>query len=278
MNISASFLKRKLALFRYLRKESERPMKKVLQTVRSMRFGMMLLLPVLVCSVLGSIVPQGESESLYMENFPRLYHVILGLGLDRVFSGWFFLTLVALFSLNLALCSFSQLRSVPGRQRASEEAAARVEIPAVEGFDARALNGYLRSRRWRSRQEGGRTVWRSAGLAWYGSAITHFALLGIILAAAGIFLLVSDEDYALFPGDNYVGETNLRLEEFHIKDESGRIDYASTLEVIAPNGRSSGVREVRVNKPLRFGNKKYYQQTYGISGELTVYVKATGEV
>ena len=50
------------------------------------------------------------------------------------------------------------------------------------------------------------------------------------------------------------------------------------MEVIEPNGRSSGVREVRVNRPLRFGNKKYYQQTYGMSGEITVYVKNTGEI
>ena len=90
-------------------------MKKVLQTVRSMRFGMLLLLPVLACSVLGSVVPQGESESLYIQNFPRLYHLILGLGIDRIFSGWFFPTLVGLFSLNLALCSVSQLRAAPGR-------------------------------------------------------------------------------------------------------------------------------------------------------------------
>ena len=253
-------------------------MKKVLQTVRSMRFGMLLLLPVLACSVLGSVVPQGESESLYIQNFPRLYHLILGLGIDRIFSGWFFLTLVGLFSLNLALCSASQLRAAFGRQAASLRAAGEGEILPAEGYDERKLEGYLRSRGWREQRTEGRKLWRSAGLSWYGSAITHFALLGIILAAAGIFLLVSDADYAVFPGDNYIdGDINIRLESFHIKDDSGRIDYASTLEVISPGGRSSGVREIRVNRPLRFGSKKYYQQTYGISGELTVYVKATGE-
>ena len=45
-------------------------MKKVLQTVRSMRFGMLLLLPVLACSVLGSVVPQGRARACIYRTFP----------------------------------------------------------------------------------------------------------------------------------------------------------------------------------------------------------------
>ena len=254
-------------------------MKKILPFIRSMRFGMMLLLPVLLCTVLGSVVPQGESESYYAETFPGLYHLILGLGLHRVFSGWFFLLLTALFGVNLAFCSASQLRSVPGREAAAIKKAETVEIAPAEDYSADKLTGYFRRHGWKRVSDGERSVFISHPLSWYGSVITHFALLGVLLGAAGIFGLSRTADYNILPGDNAIaGGIIIRLEDFQITDESGRIDYASTLEVIAPNGKSSGVRQIRVNKPLRFGANKYYQQSYGVSGEVTVTVKATGEV
>lgn len=253
-------------------------MTKALRFIRSMRFGMLLLLPVLLCSVIGSIIPQGESEALYAQNFPGIYHLILGLGLDHVFSGWVFLLLTSLFCVNLALCSYSQLKAVPGRIDSAELRAMDAEIQPEEGVSPQRIEQYLQKRRWRRKDGNGRTVFCSPAISWYGSVITHFSILGIILAAAGIFALTANEDFSVFPGVNVIsGGVTIRLEDFHIRDETGRIDYASTMEVISPNGRSSGVKEVRVNRPLRFENKKYYQQTYGTAGEITVYVKATGE-
>ena len=110
-------------------------MKKILPFLRSMRFGMLLLLPVLVCSVIGSVIPQGESESYYAETFPGAYHMILGMGLDRLFSGWVFLTLTALFSVNLALCSVSQLRAVSARRAAAAKRAETAELLPLSASD-----------------------------------------------------------------------------------------------------------------------------------------------
>lgn len=253
-------------------------MKKTLSFLRSMRFGMLLLLPVLVCAVIGSIVPQGESESYYAEAFPGAYHLILGMGLDRMFSGWVFLLLTALFSLNLALCSASQLRAVPGRRAVAMKKAETMSLASSEEVTAGKLPVWLRRHGWKRQTEGEREIWTSPGPSWFGSVITHFALLGVILGAVGIFAFTSTADYEILPGENWLpDDTQLFLEDFHIADEQGMVDYASTLEVIAPDGRSSGRREIRVNHPLRFGAHKYYQQTYGIAGAMTVHVRATGE-
>ena len=254
-------------------------MKKILPFIRSMRFGMLLLLPVLACSVLGSVVPQGETESYYAEVFPGTYHLILGLGLDRLFSGWVFITLSALFGLNLALCSASQLRAVPAREAAAVKRAGEAQIPPTEGFPSEKLAAWLRRRGWKRVSEGERDVFVSHPPSWYGSVITHFALLGVLLGAAGIFALSRTADYEILPGDNAIdGGVTIRLEDFRIADENGRIDYASTLEILAPGGKSSGRREISVNHPLRFGANKYYQQTYGAAGTVTVTVLDTGEV
>ena len=254
-------------------------MKKILPFLRSMRFGMLLLLPVLVCSVIGSVIPQGESESYYAEVFPGTYHLILGMGLDRLFSGWVFLTLTALFSVNLALCSASQLRAVSGRRTAAAKRAESAELLPVSGASAEKLSDYLRRRGWKRQGEGERGVWLSPVLSWFGSVITHFALLGVILGAAGIFALTGTADYEILPGENELPDgTVLRLEDFRIADADGKVDYVSTLEVISPDGRASGEREISVNHPLRFGANKYYQQTYGVAGVMDVHVHATGEV
>lgn len=253
-------------------------MNKVLRFARSMRFGLILLLPVLVCSVLGSVIPQGESESYYAAQFPQAYHLILGLGLDRMFATPVFLILTGLFGVNLALCTVNQYRNVPARTAAvARRAAESGETEALPGEKAEKLRAWLRHHRWRRTGEEGET-YVSPALSWYGSVVTHAALLGIMLAAAGIFVLTGTADCSLFPGDNALPDgSHIRLEEFRVKDDTGRIDYVSRLEVIDAAGRSSGLREIRVNKPLRFGANKYYQQSYGVAGCLQVTVKATGE-
>ena len=254
-------------------------MKKALRFIRSMRFGLMLLAPVLVCTVIGSVIPQGESESLYAANFPGAYHLILGLGLDHVFSGPVFLILTALFGLNLTFCSVWQLRTLPDREQAVIRRAERSEPEQpLDPTSRQRLEEYLARRRWRRTEGEGRTLFVSPAAGWYGSVVTHFALVLLLLGAAGIFLLTTAEDHSLMPGDNDLPNgVRIRLDDFKVKDESGRIDYVSTLEVTDSSGRSSGVRQIRVNKPLRFGSNKYYQQSYGVCGELQVTVNAEGK-
>ena len=253
-------------------------MKKILRFARSMRFGLLLLLPVLVCTVIGSLIPQGESESVYAAAYPGSYHLILGLGLNRIFSTPVFLLLTALFAVNLTLCSVSQLRSVPGRIESAVRRAARGDeiVPVADGKIG-DLSAWLKKHGWRETEENKNVFISSAG-GWYGSVITHFALLGVLLGAAGAFGLSSVSDHAVMPGDNELpGGIRIRLDDFIARDREGRIEYASTLEVTDASGRSSGVRTVRVNHPLRFGANKYYQQSYGAAGKLNVLVKDTGK-
>lgn len=252
-------------------------MKKLLRFARSMRFGLLLLLPVLVCTVIGSLIPQGESEGFYASAYPGAHHLILGLGLNRIFSTPVFLLLTILFGINLTLCSFSQLRAVPGRiESAVMKASESKESISYPRGGMEVLSGWLRKHGWREDEEKTGVFVSSPG-GWYGSVITHFALLGVLLGAAGAFGLSSTADHPVLPGDNELpGGIHIRLDDFIARDEEGRIEYASTLEVTDASGRSSGIQTVRVNHPLRFGANKYYQQSYGAAGKLRVRVKETG--
>ncbi len=254
-------------------------MKKTLAFLQSMCFGLLLLAPLLICSVLGSLIPQGESEAAYAEAYPSLYHLILGLGLDHIFRTPVFLALAALFGLNLALCCFNQFRVVPGREAAVRERALRNrETAALTEAQRQKLMQFLRRGLWRREETDGKAMFSASPLRWYGSAVAHFALLGILLGAAGIFVLSRSADYALMPGDNALPNgLTVRLEDFRVSDGEGRVDYASTVEITDARERKSGLRDIRVNHPLRFGGVKIYQHSYGVAGVLSVTVKDTGE-
>ena len=87
-------------------------MGKVFQTLRSMRFGILLLCLIAACSVAGTLIPQDREIAWYAQNYPSLHGTILTLQLNRVFDSWYFKTLLVLLCLNLSLCSLVRIRGV----------------------------------------------------------------------------------------------------------------------------------------------------------------------
>ena len=85
-------------------------MKKVIGFLRSMKFGMILLVLVIACSVAGSlIVQQGEAMDYVRRYGADAAQLIMALGLDDVFSAPYFIVLMAALCLNLTLCSIVRL-------------------------------------------------------------------------------------------------------------------------------------------------------------------------
>ena len=74
------------------------------------------------------------------------------------------------------------------------------------------------------------------------------------------------------PGDSLTLEdgTAVTCLSFHIEDETGRLDYASRLRAVSPDGGEVKEQEIRVNEPLRFRGYKIYQQTYGTAGRVQI--------
>ena len=74
------------------------------------------------------------------------------------------------------------------------------------------------------------------------------------------------------PGESVVLEdgTEIHVDDFHIADETGRLDYTSHVQITLPDGRRSEVAELKVNHPFSFGSYKLFQQTFGTAGSVTV--------
>lgn len=253
--------------------------KKILNFLRSMTFGMILLVLILVCSFAGSLIGQGNDPGWYVQTYPDLHGMILTLGLDDVFNSWYFITLMVLLSLNLTLCSLIRVRRVgKARKNAPAQAANRDTKVLLTPQGVQKLRVHLESRHYKKEEIGEATVYSKNTIGWYGSFLTHLAILLTLLFGAAALYLPRVMDQTCMPGEFLTMEdgTTIAVSAFEIENDLGELDYASIISITLPDGRSSGEREISVNYPLSFGGYKVYQQTYGTAGSVTVTNSETG--
>ena len=253
--------------------------KKILNFLRSMTFGMILLVLILVCSFAGSLIGQSNDPGWYVQTYPDIHGMILTLGLDDVFNSWYFVTLMALLSLNLILCSLIRVRRL-GKviKNAPAQAAARDTKVQLTPEGVQQLRAHLESRHYKKEEIGEVTVYSKNAIGWYGSFLTHLAILLTLLFGAAALYLPKVSDQTCMPGEALTMEdgTAIAVASFEIENDLGELDYASIINITLPDGRSSGDREISVNYPLSFGGYKVYQQTYGTAGSVTVTNTQTG--
>ena len=253
--------------------------KKLLTFLRSMTFGMILLVLILICSFAGSLIAQGNAPGWYVQTYPNWHGTILMLGLDDVFDSWYFITLMVLLSLNLTLCSLIRIRRVVKLSKTAPSQAAKRETKVFLTADGvTQLRAHLEARRYKKETFDGATVYSRNAAGWYGSFLTHLAILLTLLFGAAALYLPRITDQTCMPGDALTMEdgTSIAVESFHIENEAGELDYASIIHITLPDGRSSGDQRISVNYPLSFGGYKVYQQTYGTAGAVTVRNTETG--
>ena len=254
-------------------------MRKVLNFFRSMTFGMILLVLILVCSLAGSLIAQGNEPAWYVQTYPGWHGALLTLGLDDVFNSWYFITLMVLLCLNLTLCSLIRVRRVV---KASAGAVSQAQTRETKVYltqeGVQQLREHLEERHYKKTEFAEAAVYHKNALGWYGSFLTHLAILLTLLFGASALYLAQVSDRTCMPGEQLTMEdgTAIAVESFSIENETGELDYASIIEITLPDGRSSGQQRISVNYPLSFGGYKVYQQTYGTAGAVTVRNTETG--
>ncbi|MBR1456361.1 MAG: cytochrome c biogenesis protein ResB [Oscillospiraceae bacterium] len=254
-------------------------MKKALRFIRSMRFGILLLVLIALCSVVGSLIPQDKAVSWYAQNYGSLHGVILMLRLHRIFQSWYFIALLVLLCLNLTLCSLVRIVSVVrDRRRVVARTAALPDQVRLSAEGVQRLRRHLEDIRCRRETIGEAEVYRKNAVGRYGSFLIHLSILLVVLFGAAALYLPQVVDRTCLPGESVVMDdgTEISVDAFHIEDVTGRLDYSSRIRIRLPDGRNSEWVDIRVNHPLAFGSWKVYQQTYGTAGSVTVTNLADG--
>ena len=254
-------------------------MKKVFQYLRSMRFGILLLCLIAACSVAGTVIPQGREIAWYAQNYPSAHPAILMLRLNRVFESWYFVTLLVLLCLNLSLCSLLRIRAVVRASHGeTERAAAMPDTVLLNPEGVEKLRAWLEDRHCRREELDGAVVYRRNGIGRYGTFHIHLSILLTLVFGALALYTPTVTDQSCMPGESIFLEdgTEIHVLDFHIADETGRLDYRSHVQVTLPDGRRSEEAELSVNHPFSFGAYKLFQQSFGTAGSVTVTNLETG--
>ena len=241
-----------------------------------MTFGMILLVLIAACSVAGSLIPQQRETMEYVSRYGAdAAEWIMRLGLHDVFSAPYFIVLMAALCLNLLLCSVIRVVKLRGAGKRLQAAAAAMERKPAP---ADQLHAYFARRGYRKTKQGGVTLYSKYAVGFYGSFLSHLALIVLLVVGAATVYGADVQDRTVMPGQTLTLEdgTTLTVNAFQIEDETGRLDYASRIVMKDGKGNESPQTVVRVNEPLRFGGYKVYQQTYGTAGAVTVVNAQTG--
>ena len=254
-------------------------MKKIWNFLRSMRFGVILLLLIALCSVAGSIIPQQREVAYYAENYTQLHPTILALQLDNIFESWYFIVLLALLCLNLTLCSILRGVSLMRDHRFVQRAGLLPDAKKLTPEGVEKLRAHLtEDLRCKAVPAGESTVYTKHLFGRYGTFITHLAILLTVVFGALALYLPTLTDETCMPGESIrmADGTDIHVESFRIENDAGDLDFSSEITVTLPDGRKSDLQRIRVNYPMHFGPYKIYQQTYGTAGSITATNLASG--
>lgn len=255
-------------------------LKKLWRFLRSMKFGIGLLIVIALLSVVGTVIPQGRDAEWYASAYPQAHGLLQSLRFTDLYTSWYYVLLMALLGLNLTLCTVTRLRVLLRTGPDEVQRAARLPIAQrLPSAQVETVRAFLRSCRCRETAVEGATMFTKYRFGRYGSFLTHLGiLLTLVFGAAALYLPhVSDMDCQVGETITAEGGAKISVQDFHIEDEAGKLDYASDLYITLPNGEISDMAHVSVNHPFSFGPYKVFQQYYGTAPAVTVIDHETGE-
>jgi cytochrome c biogenesis protein len=278
------------------------------QNLSSMRLTVLLFLTLAVCSIVGTLLPQGTSlEELQGHYGPSLSWWIDTIGMNDLYRTGWFRTLLLLLCVNLIICTMQRLpKTLKLMQHRDEQIsperlekfnchteittprpldAARTQLTAVISEAFAPLQPLPGSEAFCAVAERGR--W--SRLMVY---IIHFSVLVILLGALlgslfgfkGFMNLPEGEasdEVMLAMGKNAIElPFQIRCDEFSVSfyDNGAPKEYRSDLTVI-DKGQEVLKQSIRVNDPLSYQGVTFYQASYGSmlkQAEVEVQDRETG--
>ncbi len=272
-------------------------LRRLAATVADLRLAIILLLAIALFSIAGTVIEQGESLNFYQQNYPEQpalfgflsWKVILTLGLNHVYSTWWYLSLLLFFGTSLTACTFT--RQLPAlkaarnwklyqQPRQFSKLALSIEL---DTGSVNSLLPLLQKRGYKIFQQDNALYARKGLVGRIGPIVVHAAML-IILAGSiwgtftGFFAQEMVPSGSIFQVKNIFEagplaapqiprDWSVRVNRFWIDyTNDGSIDqFYSDLSVIDNRGEELKRKTIYVNEPLRYDGITFYQTTWGIA-------------
>lgn len=264
----------------------------IVEYFSSVRFALLIIPLLIVVSITGTIIPQGQPLGFYMEKYGHANGVIIEiLELSNIYSSIWFETLLVLLCLNLIVCSLDRIPQViklikkdnlnadPAKLLRNKE-----KLLFTANTDQKsaitAIYAVLDQKKWRlqTRHYSDYTLLFTEKCAWsrLGAYLVHTSILIIVLGAlvgsylgfkAFVFVPEGDRTSAIHQSDDNQSEIplpfTLQCDAFDIDYYPNGMpkEYRSDL-VIFEGNKEIMKKRITVNDPLTYSGLTFFQSSY----------------
>ncbi len=264
---------------------------KTLNWLSSLKIAIILLLLIAIGSSIGTALPQGETDTFYLNKYQvsKFLGLINGAGilrlqLDHVYSSLWFLGLLGWLSISLIVCSWK--RQWPALKKAIswidykdpkqiQKLAISQTLKFDESFNGlEKLENFLIQKGWNVKTIQSRLAARKGAVGRVGPPLVHLGLILLIFGATFGLLKGQKVERFLAPqrsldllNPNGANQINVKLNNFHIdRGPSGQPEqFRSTIELEDKMLKEKIVKEISVNHPLRFNGVTIYQADWSLA-------------
>jgi cytochrome c biogenesis protein len=300
----AAFLKGYFSAWRYMKKEKNN----FWEFFASVKLALFSFFTLAIASIVGTIIPQNEAPGFYIQKYgASAAEIFRLLNVQDMYNSWWFVSLLALFSINLIVCSIDRLPTV-WKMVTMDNLATKVDrlakmtprnrfastMPMQKV--AAEVEGALKGAGWRpgQRQIDGGTLLFAQKTPWvrFGVYIVHMSILVIFAGAiiGSLFgfkgsLMLKEKGTAPFFYNRSDSKQKplgfaVRVNDFSLTyyDTGAPKEFRSDLTVIDA-GQEVLHKSIVVNDPLDYKGYTFYQASYQAHDEYWVSVQnqSTGE-
>lgn len=257
----------------------------VFATVRSLQFGIVLLIAIVAVAVVGTLIPQQQPPEFYREHFGGIVNMLVTVfRFDITYRSPLFIGLLSMLGINLVLCSLVRFPSLIARTFRPDLTPGRREIETmpvrrtVQDLTVPEIAAAFARSGMRMRKVGENRLFGESGSAGYlGSSLVHLSLL-LFLAGGFASMLTAERGYLMLePGqtasDAVISQDHtiplgfsVTLDRFEVEfyeDHPGRPKKYTSYVTVTEPGLPAYTRDIRVNHPLMRHGFTVYQSSYG---------------
>ena len=283
------------AVKRYFRKD-------LLPLLADLRLAIGLLLAIALFSISGTVIEQGQGLAFYQENYPEdpalfgflTWKVILTVGLNQVYSTWWFLSILILFGASLTACTFtrqitalrwfSRTWNFYSQPRQFGKMALSTEIAGGSLSEFKEGLGDRRYKLYEKTDDAGEMLYAHKGLVGrIGPIVVHASMLLILIGAilgamTGFYaqeMVPSGQTFKIqnifeagpWSASQIPKDWSVHVNRFWIDySPEGRVDqFYSDLSVLDDSGTEVKRKTIWVNQPLRYKNVTLYQADWSVA-------------
>ena len=268
---------------------------KVFRLLADLRFSIFILLLISFCSILGTIIEQDQSIEIYKINYTLTNPIfgiltwdrILKLGLNHVYTTWWFFLLIFLFGLSLILCSFlQQFPSLKIARRCQffrkTKQFYQLKISTIlNNFSFQKILSRIKKNKYSIFQQKNIIYCYKGLIGRIAPIIVHFSmiliLLGTILSAFFGFksqeIIPKTETFHIQNILNngqltIIPKTSARINDFWITytKEKTISQFYSDISILDNQGNEKNRKTISVNYPFIYKNIYYYQTDWNLIG------------